>query len=171
MNTIFIGDSITPSLSLLFAEAINKGVAGDRPAQIADRFGADVLTPFPWCVHILVGTNAPYDDDIQVPIIQVCARAARKKGIRVILGKIPPRSYDIKQFNNALAVMAADDGFVLVDYYTPMCNGDGSQNTSLFSDGTHPNAAGYAVMEAALLPVLNGMKSYARMLGAYGEIA
>ena len=171
MSTIFIGDSIAAYWSLPFSEAINKGVPGDRPAQVADRFVADVLTPFPWCVHILIGTNAPYDDDIQVPIIQVCARAARKKGIRVILGKIPPRSYDIQPFNAALAVMAAADGFQLVDYYTPMTNADGSQNTSLFTDGTHPNAAGYAVMEAALTPVLSGLKWSDSMVACIGEPA
>lgn len=164
MNTIFIGDSITAYWSLPFAEAINKGVSGDHPCTAADRFVADVIDPFPWCVHILIGTNAPYDDDIQVPVIRVMGLAARKKGIKVILAKIPPRSYDIKPFNDALGAMAAAEKFPLVDYYTPMLDSQGNQNGALFSDGTHPNAAGYDVMEAALTPVLNAMKTYARTI-------
>lgn len=166
MNTIFIGDSITANWTLPFAEAINKGVPGDTPSQVAARFSADVLTPFPWCVHILCGTNAPYAD--QVPIVRDMALQARAKGIKVILAKIPPRGYDVSAFNEPLTAMAAADKFMLVDYFTPMTTCGGAQNPYLFlADQTHPNAAGYAVMQDQLSPVLNGMRSYARLIANF----
>ncbi len=38
--------------------------------------------------------------------------------------------------------------------YDAFLNPDGSQNGSLFLDGTHPNPAGYAVWQKILEPIL-----------------
>lgn len=170
MNTIFIGDSITAYWPLPFAETINAGVLGDTPAQVFARFPNDVIQPFPWGVHILCGTNvADTDPALHIPYIRDMANMARDEGIKVILAKIPPRVYAVNAFNDALAAMAASEKFIVVDYFSPMINPDGSQNGALFTDGTHPNAAGYAVMEAQVSPILYALKAYSRLMAQFAE--
>ncbi len=41
---------------------------------------------------------------------------------------------------------AAKNGFVYVDYYSAMANGEGGLRTELSPDGVHPNKAGYQIM-------------------------
>ncbi len=41
---------------------------------------------------------------------------------------------------------AAKNGFVYVDYYSPMVNSEGGLKAELSPDGVHPNKAGYDLM-------------------------
>ena len=80
----------------------------------------------------------------------------RAAGIEVILCGLPPITSNPAYynpldtaFNAALADFAMTNGYLLIDYYTPMVG-----HPEYFLDGVHPNVTGYAVMEAALSSVV-----------------
>ena len=57
--------------------------------------------------------------------------------------------------NAELAKVAGDFANVhLVKTYAPLLKRDGTQDETLFLDGTHPNEAGYAVFQKTLSPEL-----------------
>ena len=81
---------------------------------------------------------------------------ATSAGIEVVLSELPPLSGTSASFNpsivsanSAIAQLAAQHGYLVVDYYTPLVS-----HPEDFPDGIHPNAAGYAIMEAQLSAVV-----------------
>ena len=73
-----------------------------------------------------------------------------------VLSELPPAinqgvdfSPTIQALNTSIAQLAADNGYLVVDYFTPMVG-----HPEYFTDGVHPNATGYAVMEKALAAVV-----------------
>lgn len=158
MSTIFIGDSIVAwwNLPQYFDNAVNRGKPGETPQKVSERFVEDVITEQPDSVVILCGTNAPYS--WSVPYIEDMAEQAREEGIKIILCRIPPRGFDVSDFNTALLGMALYERLVCVDFFGPMRLSDGSQNPALFHpDGTHPNSSGYDVMAGILRPAVNAL--------------
>jgi lysophospholipase L1-like esterase len=80
------------------------------------------------------------------------AQMARAAGLEVILSQLPPITLNGVSFNPqviaanaAIHTLAIENGYLVVDYFSPMAG-----HPEYFVDGEHPNAAGYAVMEAAL---------------------
>jgi lysophospholipase L1-like esterase len=82
---------------------------------------------------------------------------ARANGIRVVLCSVLPASDfhwhkglepapKIKALNAWMKDYAAKNGFVYVDYYSPMANSEGGLKAELSPDGVHPNKAGYELM-------------------------
>jgi PKD repeat protein len=156
-STVFMGDSITNFWPMPIN---NVGIGGQHASEMLARFPADVLGHGYGRVVILAGTN-----DIWLPIagsdqtveqIESMAAIARAAGIEPILCELPPITSNpsyfdplIISFNAALAEFAMSNGYLLVDYYTPMVG-----HPEYFTDGVHPNATGYAVMEAALSSVV-----------------
>lgn len=163
MLTAFPGDSITAwwPMPASFGEVANFGVPGETPEQIASRFD-DVLAMRPSIVHILAGTNAPVPESI--PFIVEMAEKAKAIGSDVLVGLIPPRSWDVSAFN-ALLSEACEGCFETVDYFSPMQIGN-LQNPELFrtADSAHPNRFGAEVMNAAVLPKLTALRMKRRLL-------
>jgi lysophospholipase L1-like esterase len=52
----------------------------------------------------------------------------------------------IKALNEWIRDYADKNGFVYVDYYSSMVNGEGGLKAELSPDGVHPNKAGYDIM-------------------------
>jgi GDSL-like Lipase/Acylhydrolase family len=170
--TVFIGDSITAywtSLDTYFPGAVNEGIGGQTCEQMQKRFAADVLAKNPAVVVILCGANdIRYNlSDDQSPLFAM-VQAAQSAGAKVVVGELLPNTGWPEQVDNypeigqALyviwnkAIVDGKDqyGYIVADYYDAMLL-DGKQNASLFkSDGTHPNAAGYAVMAKVLDKVM-----------------
>jgi lysophospholipase L1-like esterase len=167
----FMGDSITQYWDLAQydpAPTLNFGVAGDTTAQMLARFD-EVISAAPGVVVIQGGINDIAQNAVQDPAapagidnIKAMAAAASAAGIRAILCSITPTNYvqtpiisgTIEDFNRQLLELAQASGYLYADYYDVMLAADGSQNTSLFMDGVHPNAAGYAKMWAVIEPLL-----------------
>jgi lysophospholipase L1-like esterase len=61
-----------------------------------------------------------------------------------------PFNTTVVQVNAAIKQLANQNGYLVVDYYTPLLN-----DPQDFPDGLHPNAAGYAIMEQALAGVVS----------------
>ena len=138
--------------------------------MIRERFARDVLALKPSVIVFLAGDNdigrAGYPENTESDIQQM-ADAARRAGAAVLLCLLPPmyparKWYDVAGINTApfrarrrdakiralnawLRGYAAANRLRCVDYYSSMRDGD-----LFLVDGTHPNAAGYAIMRATL---------------------
>jgi lysophospholipase L1-like esterase len=171
-DVVFIGDSITAywtTLDAYFPGAVNAGIGGETCQQMAARFPQDVMSYHPKVVVILCGTNdIRYNlSDNQQYLIDM-VETAEAGNAKVIVGELPPNTGWAMQndnypqigqaeylaWNKAVIAGAKSYSYAVADYYDAMLL-NGSQNASLFkSDGTHPNAAGYAVMARVLQPLL-----------------
>ena len=99
-------------------------------------------------------------------IISMCELASAA-GIKVILtSTLPAAAFywnpsitdaagRISDLNRRIRVYAENNSIPYVDYYTAMVHGaDRALNPDYTADGVHPNAQGYAVMEALILPAI-----------------
>jgi lysophospholipase L1-like esterase len=161
-TVVFMGDSITAAwpISDYMQGAVNVGINGQTSAQMLARFQTDVLVRNPATVVILAGTNdILHTQNPTVDSIQKMADMAAHAGIRVIIGEVPPNSTwtdvitdpvqgnaTIETFNAQIVMMANASGYPVADYYDALILPDGTQNSALFLDGTHPNRAGYHAM-------------------------
>jgi lysophospholipase L1-like esterase len=167
----FMGDSITHRWDLAQYDpnpTLNFGVDADTTVQMLARFG-DVVAAAPGVVVILGGTN-----DLQVfgpsaantDSIEAMASMAKAAGIRVILCSVMPTTNfqyatlhftlaDIRAFNDSLIRIAQANGYLYADYYDEFLNADGTVNNSLYIDGLHPNASGYAKMWTIVAPLID----------------
>ena len=155
-STVFLGDSITQYWPL---PVHNAGVAGQHTSEIFSRFSQDILGHGYARVVILTGTNDIWSEngrsDQVVQEIGLMAATAKSAGIEPVLCQLPPMlnstafNADVLSLNAAIANLAMTNGCLLVDYYTLM-----AEHPEYFVDGVHPNATGYAVMEAALASVI-----------------
>ncbi len=155
-SSVFLGDSITEYWSL---PVHNAGVAGQHTQEILSRFSRDVLGHRYARVVLLTGTNDIWSENGQlnqaVQQIGLMAATARAAGVEPVLCELPPMlnsaafNADVVTLNATIANLALTNGYLLIDYYTPM-----AEHPEYFSDGVHPNTAGYAVMETALASVI-----------------
>lgn len=176
-RVVFMGDSITQGWDrdhqTLFADPrrINRGISGQTTGQMLLRFRQDVIALRPETVVLLAGTNdiagntGDTDDATIRGNIQSMAELARAAGIRVVLVSILPADHywwapkvdpvaRIAATNQWLRDYAARGRLAYVDLFTPLLGTKGAIDPRYSRDGVHPNAAGYAVMERAIGPVL-----------------
>ncbi|WP_225207781.1 SGNH/GDSL hydrolase family protein [Novosphingobium huizhouense] len=168
-RAVFIGDSITewwlPNSPALFAGGVvNRGIAGQTSPQMLVRFTQDVVRLRPRVVHIMAGTNdllgntGPTSAEEYVNTITAMTDIARANGIAVVIGSVLPTSgapwkpeyrpaAQIDALNRWLRDFARASGFGFADYYAAMVGEGGAMKPGLATDGVHPSAAGYAVME------------------------
>ena len=152
------GDSITERRPWhAFGPVLNLGRGGDTCALLKARY-AIVLDYAPMPVHLLIGTNNALDNPLTPALddIMTMANWSRSAWSPVILCKIPPREFNVADFNDALVARAATEGFdTPVDYWSTMMV-SGNMNFTLFnSDYTHPNASGWPVMDKELFAELD----------------
>lgn len=137
------------------------GISGQICSQVLARFSSDVLNQGYKRVIILCGTNDVIDNVAGLPgeltaSLQTMGTMARNAGIEVVLCELPPLSGyyanldpTVVTVNAAIAQLAQQNGWLVVDYHTPLVN-----HPEDFPDGVHPNTAGYAIMEQALSAVV-----------------
>jgi lysophospholipase L1-like esterase len=139
----------------------NAGIAGQTTAQVLERFKSDVLGHGYVRVVILCGTNdvlqhTPNLITEATDNLAAMAKIATNAGVEVVLSELPPAmssgvdlNATISQLNASIAQLALQQGYLVVDYFTPMFG-----HPEFFLDGIHPNSAGYAVMAKALAAVV-----------------
>ena len=168
-RAVLIGDSITefwlPTAPALFADSIvDRGISGQISPQMVARFYQDVVRLHPRVVHIMAGTNdiagngGPSSAEDYTNAVLAMVDMAHANNIAVVLGSILPAgafgwrpgyrpAAQIVAFNDWLRSLAQQRGLVYADYHSAMADASGAMKPGLSSDGVHPNAAGYAVME------------------------
>ncbi len=170
-RVVFMGDSITDGwrLNEYFPgrELVNRGISGQNTMQMLARFHQDVLSLAPRAVLILAGTN-DLSGSIELNQIEdnltMMGDLAKAYGIRVAMASLLPVSdyhKDVDPANERTAtrppanILALNrwieghcrtEGFVYVNYFTPMVDSSGQMQADLSDDGLHPNAKGYRVM-------------------------
>jgi len=181
-RAVLIGDSITDfwlniSPGLFATGVVDRGISGQTCGQIEARFYQDVVRLHPRVVHIMCGTNdvagntGPTSPEEFSNAILAMVDIAHANNIAVVIGTILPAgaftwrpgyrpATEIIALNTWLRDLAQQRGLVLADYHTAMTDPDGAMKPGLSSDGVHPTAAGYAVMEpiarAALIQAERG---------------
>lgn len=180
-KVVFMGDSITrlwgsyaPGF-FTSNDFVCKGYDGQTSKSMLLRFNSDVITAAPKAVVILAGTNdiARNDGDfvsmeqIYMNIVKM-AEMAKAHNIKVVICSVVPSSSYwfatavkpatlVPRLNTLLEEYATTHDCGWVDYYSLFVTPDGSINSKFSSDGCHPLAAGYVLMEQALMPILEPM--------------
>ena len=163
----FLGDSITSQWKLEqeFPEykIANRGIAGDTTRGMLCRFEDSVLALHPKALVFLGGINDLFGqgtpENIGANLRSMLELARKASDMPIFVCEILPckrqSSELVRAANGALAKVAGDFADVhLVKTYAPLLKPDGTQDETLFRDGTHPNEAGYAVLQKTLSPEL-----------------
>jgi len=169
-RVVFMGDSITeawkiegPDGSFPGKPYVNRGISGQTAPQMVLRFRQDVIDLKPKVVVILGGTNdiagntGPETVEEIEGYIASMTELATASNIKVVLCSITP-AFDypwkpgmepapkILAVNQWMKALAAEKGFIYVDYHAAMKDARDGLPPTLSHDGVHPTAAGYAVM-------------------------
>lgn len=158
---------------------IGRGISGQTSYQFLLRFREDVINLHPKVVVINYGTNdiaentGPYDEDLTFGNVCSMVELARYHKIKVVLASCLPaggfgwrRSITdsmekIRSLNERVKAYAKENKIPYVDYFSAMVNAEGTAMRADYANdnpGVHPNAAGYAVMEGLLLPVIEKLR-------------
>ncbi|HKK77499.1 MAG TPA: SGNH/GDSL hydrolase family protein [Saprospiraceae bacterium] len=168
-RVVFMGNSITEgwanTMPAFFEENpyINRGISGQTTPQMLVRFRQDVVDLQPKAVVILAGINdiagntGPSSLEMIIDNIQSMAEIAQANDIKVIISSVLP-AYDfpwrpgmepapkVVKLNKMLKKYSKKQGFVYLDYFTPMADKRNALKAGLGDDGVHPNLEGYQIM-------------------------
>ena len=142
---------------------IDRGISGQISPQLLIRFRQDVIDLKPKAVIILAGSNDLAGTTGHVSIesimnnVKSMAELAKTNHIKVILCQYLPISEyswrkDLKPadkiiaLNKAIKTYGNENGFTVLDYFSPLVDSRNGQRAELTIDGVHPNAAGYKIM-------------------------
>jgi lysophospholipase L1-like esterase len=128
------------------------------PTRLLDSWGPEVVnaSPTPTTVVLEIGTNdlgnGASAGDLEAGFGQLVSQASAK-GIRVIVGTIPPRGVvpawePVRQALNTW--IRATYGLNVADFDAVLTDGQGAMLTMLDEDGIHPNKYGQANMAYAV---------------------
>jgi len=162
---------------------VNRGIGGQTTAQMLVRFYADVIALQPAAVTIFAGTNdiAANNGPQTLAMIQqnimAMVELAKVHGIRVVLCAVMPVTdaksaaperggapinqtrqrplADILKLNAWLKTYARETGAGFADYYAATVGADGMLRAEFTSDGLHPNAAGYKLLQPVIAAALD----------------
>jgi len=179
-RVVFLGDSITDDwrLNEYFPDRdfVNRGIGGQITGQMLGRIKADVIDLHPAAVVIMGGIN---DLAREIPLTAIednylmMADVASAARIKVIFASLLPVSDThqnadpayvqtpshppvyIQALNDWLARFCAQRGYVFLNYYPTLADGQGALGTDLSDDGLHPNAKGYRLMAPLLTAALS----------------
>jgi lysophospholipase L1-like esterase len=169
-RVVFMGNSITEGWIKKDPDFfsgksyINRGISGQTTPQMLLRFQADVIALKPKVVVILAGINdiagntGPSTLEMIEDNISSMSVLAKSAGIKVILSSVLP-AYDfpwrpglspaekVVALNKWIQNYASKNGFIYLDYYSPMVDDRKGLKAEYTTDGVHPNEKGYKIME------------------------
>lgn len=169
-RVVFLGDSILEGWPRLRPDFFaNKpwhcrAISGQTTPQMLLRFQADVAALKPTIVVFKGGINdiacnsGPYDPSRTLDNIKSIARLAKAQGMTIILCSVLP-AHDFRwrpglepapkvvALNRAIHDFANAEGFLWLDLHTPLADGRQGLRPKHATDGVHPTAAGYQVIE------------------------
>jgi lysophospholipase L1-like esterase len=170
-RVVFMGDSITDAwirLSPAFFKEnpyIDRGISGQTTPQMLIRFRPDVIALNPKVVVILAGTNdiAGNTGPMSLETIEdnyaSMAELGKAHGIKVVFSSVMPvcdyhrpqterrPPAKILALNEWLKNYCERNNLVYLDYYSAMIDDQKMLKKEITTDGLHPNAAGYAIIE------------------------
>jgi lysophospholipase L1-like esterase len=166
----FLGDSITFHWDLAKAfpalKTANRGISGDTTRGMLFRLQEDVLDLHPRLIVLLCGVNdlseamagrggSPQGIANNVRAMLERIGAALPGTPVIVCELMPAQKRGLAEANAAVdALLPAFPHAHRLKWLGRFQQSDDTQNPSLFKDGTHPNAAGYAVWQSVLEPEL-----------------
>jgi lysophospholipase L1-like esterase len=169
--TVLYGASITKSLDvdklLPGLKVINRGVGSQMCPQLLGRFSSDVLqlNPGKVVIKLCSGNFFPeYDFETIWNQFEMMVNSAKDRGITPILATVVPltragEKYGdfnvtgrIKEFNNRIKKIAAENNYQVVDYFAALADSNGLLPDSLARDEIHPNEKGVEIMTKTVRP-------------------
>lgn len=175
---VFMGNSITEGWLSIRPEFfkdkpyVNRGISGQTTPQMLLRFRQDVINLNPSVVVILAGINDIAGNTGSSTIEMIAdnifsmAELAKSNNIKVMFCSVLP-AFDfpwrqglepagkVIKLNELMKSYATQHEIVYVDYFTAMVDDSNGLKEELGSDGVHPNAAGYSIMEPILESALS----------------
>lgn len=183
-RVVLLGNSITegwvrerPAFFKDNPNLIGRGISGQTTPQMLLRFRQDVIHLKPRLVVLLCGINdiaqntGPITQAEIMDNIISMSELAEANHIGVILSSVLPASDfpwrpgmdpgpKVVSLNKDIKKYAKEKGFIYLDYYSAMEDGNLGLKPGLSTDKVHPTPAGYAVMEPLLLAaVRKGLKN------------
>jgi lysophospholipase L1-like esterase/dienelactone hydrolase len=160
---VFLCDSITAKWKLERAfpeyKIANRGISGDTTRGMLCRLEDNVLDLHPKAVVFLGGINDLFGpgtpETISTNVRSILELARKASNMPIFVCEVLPckgRSSEVVRATNAALAKAVGDfaNVHLVKTHAPLLKPDGTQDETLFVDGTHPNEAGYAVLQQTL---------------------
>lgn len=177
-KALFMGNSITDGwarATTFFNDNLylGRGISGQTTSEMLVRFRADVLNLQPKCVVILAGTNDIAQnngtislDNILGNIISMAELALAHKIEVIICSVLPVYQYKwrpeieepaqkIMDLNAMLKEYANKNKMTYADYHSAMKDERNGLPEKYSADGVHPNAAGYAIMQSIIKPIID----------------
>lgn len=176
-RVVFMGNSITQGWKEKHPDFftqnpyIDRGISGQTTPQMLIRFRQDVIALQPKVVVILAGTNdiagntGPSTLEMIVDNIASMAEIAAANKIKVVLCSVLP-AYDypwrkgmepnirIPKLNEMIKAYATRKGFVYLDYFSAMNDGNNGMKAEYTTDGVHCSSKGYDLMESMVQPAI-----------------
>ncbi len=176
-EVIFMGNSITQNWAKFRPEFfqenpyLGRGISGQVTAQMLARFQRDVVDFAPAKVVILAGINDIAENQGPIALeniagnIKSMGEIAEANGIEPILCSVLPcarlswrpdlePATAVVALNLLLKAIADEKGWLYVDFYSILDDGQGGLSPEHSKDGCHPNVQAYLLMEALLMEVL-----------------
>ncbi len=176
-RVVFMGNSITQGWKDTRPEFFKnnpylcRGISGQTTPQMLVRFRQDVIALQPKVVVILAGTNdiagntGPSTLEMIMDNLSSMAELANANKIKVVLCSVLPAfdypwkkgmepNIKIPRLNAMIKEYCQTKGFVYLDYFSAMNDGNNGMIAEYTSDGVHCTAKGYEVMEAMVQPVI-----------------
>ena len=176
-RVVFMGNSITQGWKEKHPEFftqnpyIDRGISGQTTPQMLIRFRQDVIALQPKVVVILAGTNdiagntGPSTLEMIMDNIASMAEIAAGNKIKVVICSVLP-AYDypwrkgmepnikIPKLNEMIKAYATQKGFVYLDYFSAMNDGNNGMKAEYTTDGVHCSSKGYDLMESMVQPAI-----------------
>lgn len=176
-RVVFMGNSITQGWKEkkpeFFTENpyICRGISGQTTPQMLVRFRQDVIALHPKVVVILAGTNdiagntGPSTLEMIMDNLSSMAELAKANNIRVVLCSVLPAfdypwkkgmepNIKIPKLNHIIKTYSEKMGFIYLDYFGAMNDGNNGMIAEYTTDGVHCTAKGYEIMEAMVKTVI-----------------
>jgi len=176
-RVVFMGNSITQGWKDARPEFFKnnpylcRGIGGQTTPQMLVRFRQDVIALQPKVVVILAGTNdiagntGPSTLEMILDNLSSMAEIANANKIKVVLCSVLPAfdypwkkgmepNIKIPKLNAMIKEYCQTKGYIYLDYFSAMNDGNNGMIAEYTSDGVHCTAKGYEVMEAMVQPVI-----------------
>ena len=169
-DILFLGDSLTDGYdyNIPYPEyfSLNRGIGGDRTADLIDMLDEAVYPVHPELVVLLIGGNdvlsGKQDEYIMENLAYIIDEIKENTGAKILVQSFYPISGDwahhattMQRLNFAVEALCEEKGCSFIDMYTPLSDPEsGLFRPEYTVEGVHLSDAGREVVVNTLKPVI-----------------